>query len=113
MFSCSATFALACQIAVWLSNANTTLLPPYWHFEAHHIKAIVDTAYEESGFRPCIKSRDGSVGLWQWRGSLLEYLHQKPNPPPTIGAPQPSPRSGSCSTSFSRAAKSRPSSQLV
>src|SRR5438874_12900399 len=77
MFSCSATFALACQIAAWLSNANATLLPPYWHFEQHHIKAIVDTAYEESGFRHCIKSRDGSVGLWQWRGSRGEYLHVK------------------------------------
>src|SRR5216684_892521 len=72
MFTCSATFALACQIAVWLGNANATLLPPYWRFEPHHIKAIVDTAYEESRFRPCIKSRDGSVGLWQWRGSRRE-----------------------------------------
>src|ERR1044072_6766813 len=83
MFSCSATFALACQIAVWLSNANSTLLPPYWRFEQHHIKAIVDTAYEESGFRPCIKSRDGSVGLWQWRGPRREYLHVKANTPAT------------------------------
>ena len=83
MFSCSATFALACQIAVWLSNANATLLPSNWRFEQHHIKAIVDTAYEESGFRPCIKSRDGSVGLWQWRGSRREYLHVKANTPPT------------------------------
>src|SRR5205807_376462 len=63
MFFFSATFALACQIAAWLSNANATLLPPYWHFEQHHIKAIVDTAYEESGFRHCIKSRDGSDGI--------------------------------------------------
>jgi hypothetical protein len=83
MFTCPATFALACQIAVWLTNANATLLPPYWRFEPHHIKAIVDTAYEESRFRPCIKSRDGSVGLWQWRGSRREYLHQKANTPPT------------------------------
>jgi len=51
-------------------------MPPYWHFEPHHIKAIVDTAFEESGFRPCVKSRDGSVGLWQWRGSRREDLHQ-------------------------------------
>jgi hypothetical protein len=34
-FTCSATFALACQIAVWLTNANATLLPPYWRFEPH------------------------------------------------------------------------------
>jgi hypothetical protein len=87
MFTCSATFAAACQIAVWLANANATLLPPYWRFEPHHIKAIVDTAYEESGFRHCIKSRDGSVGLWQWRGSRREYLHQKANTPPTICVP--------------------------
>src|SRR3981081_4536016 len=87
MFTCSATFAIACQIAVWLMNANATLLPPYWRFESHHIKAIVDTAYEESGFRPCIKSRDGSVGLWQWRVSRLEYLHKKANPPPTTCVP--------------------------
>ena len=87
MFTCSATFALACQIAVWLSNANATLLPSYWRFEPHHIKAIVDTAYEESGFRHCIKSRDGSVGLWQWRGSRREDLHQKSNTPPTICVP--------------------------
>jgi len=87
MFTCSATLALACQIAVWLGNANGTLLPAYWRFEPHHIKAIVDTAYEESGFRPCIKSRDGSVGLWQWRGSRREYLHEKANTPPTICVP--------------------------
>ena len=87
MFSCSATFALACQIAVWLGNANTTLLPPYWRFEQHHIKAIIDTAYEESTFRPCIKSRDGSVGLWQWRGSRREDLHAKANTPSTICVP--------------------------
>ena len=84
MFTCSATVALACQIAVWLANANATLLPPYWRFEPHHIKAIVDTAYEESRFRPCVKSRDGSVGLWQWRASRREDLHQKANTPPTI-----------------------------
>ena len=83
MFTCSAGFALACQIAVWLTNANTTLLPPYWRFEQHHIKAIVDTAYEESGFRHCIKSRDGSVGLWQWRGSRRVDLHWKANTPAT------------------------------
>src|SRR5207237_9137578 len=87
MFSCSATFALACQIAAWLSNANATLLPPYWHFEQHHIKAIVDTAYEESGVRHCIKSRDGSVGLWLWRGSPREYLQVIANTPPTAFAP--------------------------
>src|SRR3977135_1520219 len=87
MFTFSATFAIACQIAVWLMNANATLLPPYWRFEPHHIKAIVDTAYEESGFRPCIKSRDGSVGLWQWGGSRREYLHQKANTPPTTCVP--------------------------
>src|SRR5258708_37512931 len=87
MFTCSATFAIACQIAVGLMNANATLLPPYCRFEPHHIKAIVDTAYEESGFRPCIKSRDGSVGLWQWRGSRREYLHQKANTPPTTCVP--------------------------
>src|SRR5438552_15368881 len=87
MFSCSATLALACQIAVWLSNANATLLPSYWRFEQHHIKAIIDTAYEESTFRPCIKSRDGSVGLWQSRGSRREDLHAKANTPSTICAP--------------------------
>src|SRR5258708_21503310 len=81
MFTCSATFAAACQIAVWLANANATLLPPYWRFEPHHIKAIVDTAYEESGFRHCIKSRDGSVGLWQWRGSRREYRRCEANTP--------------------------------
>src|SRR5205807_10201145 len=87
MFTCSAIFALACQIAVWLTNANATLLPPYWRFEPHHIKAIVDTAYEESGHRPCIQSRDGSVGLWQWRDSRRAYLHQKANTPPTTCVP--------------------------
>src|SRR3981081_4073050 len=83
MFTCSATFAVACQIAVWLMNANAPLLPPYGRLEPHHIKAIVDTAYEESGFLPCIKSRDGSVGLWQWRGSRRDFFPNDDHTPAT------------------------------
>ncbi|TMK13335.1 MAG: hypothetical protein E6G72_03685 [Alphaproteobacteria bacterium] len=63
------------------------MLSYFCPFEQHHIKAIVDTAYEESGFRHCIKSRDGSVGLWQWRGSRREYLHVKANTPATTCVP--------------------------
>jgi len=87
-------FHPCCQIAVWLTNANATLLPPYWRFEPHHIKAIVDTAYEESGFRPASRAETALSGFGNGVARDVRICMRRPIPRPPLVC-QPSHRSGS------------------
>lgn len=58
---------MACSIALWLSSAG-------WHDP--QIRAVVSVVQEESGFEPCVVSRDGAhEGLFQWRNPRRAALH--------------------------------------